>query len=102
MTLKALEIGLHKIESSLDRKQVTNIMFDMIKSGKIPASRVLNIIKNNFEHETAVDVLQDTFRFVIPGILGRYLHTEVVEERTAEMFDMTMKIMTSGKFNTNL
>lgn len=30
------------------------------------------------------------------------MHTEVVEERNAEMFDMTMKIMTSGKFNSNL
>lgn len=45
MTLKALETGLHKIESSLDRKQVINIMYDMIKSGKIPASRVLYILK---------------------------------------------------------
>ena len=102
MTLKALETGLHKIESSLDRKQIINIMFDMIKSGKIPASRVLYILKKNFEHETAVDILQDTFKSVIPGILGRYLHTEVVEERNAEMFDMTMRIMMSGKFNSNL
>lgn len=60
LTLKALETGLHKIESSLDRKQIYNMMYDNIKSSKIPASRVLKIIMNNIEQETAVDVLQDT------------------------------------------
>ena len=57
MTLKALETGMHKIESSLNRKQIMNMLFDMIKSGKVPASRVMKIILNNFEHEKAVDVI---------------------------------------------
>ena len=57
MTLNALETGLHKIESSLDRKQVYNMMYDLLKSQKLPASRVLKIILNNLGHETAVDVL---------------------------------------------
>ena len=57
MTLKALETGLAKITSSLDRKLVLNMIYDLIKSQKIPASRALKIITNNLEHETAVDVL---------------------------------------------
>ena len=101
VTLNAFESQLHKLDSSMARKQQLNMMYDMIKSGKIPASRVLRIVRENMEKENAVDVLQDTFRFIIPGILGRYLHTEVIEQRNEEMFDMTMKIMMSGKFNDN-
>ena len=74
-------------------------MYDLIKSGKIPAARVLKIIINNLEHETAVDVLQDTLRFVVPGILGKFIHTEVNEARNTQMFDLTMRIMKSGRFN---
>ena len=74
-------------------------MYDLIKSGKIPASRVLKIILQNFEHESAVDVLQDVFRFVVPCILSKFLHNEVNEERSSQMFDMTIKIMKSGRFN---
>lgn len=99
MTLQALETKLHKIESSMERKLLLNMMYDLIKSGKMPASRVLKIILNNFEHETAVDVLQDTFRFVAPAILSKFLHNEVNAERSAQMFDLTMKIMKSGRFN---
>ena len=82
MTLQALETGLYKIESSLDRKQIMNMMYDNIKSGKIPASRVIKIIINNLEHETAVDVLQDTLGFICNATLKSFLHSEVVEERT--------------------
>ena len=56
MTLSALETGLHKIESSLDRKQILNMMYDLIKSGSLPASQVLRIILNYIEYETAIDV----------------------------------------------
>ena len=99
LTLKALETGLHKIESSLDRKQIINMMYDNIKSGKLPASRVLKIILNNIEHETAVDVLQDTLGFVCNAIMANYLHQEVKEQRQQELYDIVIKIMTSGRFN---
>ena len=56
MTLSALETGLHKIESSLDRKQILNMMYDLIKNGSLPASQVLRIILNYIEYETAIDV----------------------------------------------
>ena len=74
-------------------------MYDNIKSGKIPASRVLKIIINNIGHETAVDVLQDTLGFVTNAIIKNYLHIEVVEERQAELYNIVMGIMTSGRFN---
>ena len=60
-TLKAFETKLHMIEDKLNRKQAYNIMYDMIKSGKIAGARVLSIIQENIEFETAEDVLQDNF-----------------------------------------
>ena len=58
LTLTALEQqgALSKIESSLERKQLSFIMFDMIKNGKIAGSRLLHIILQNIEQETAEDV----------------------------------------------
>ena len=55
--MKALETGLHNIESSLERKLLYKMLFDNIKSGKIPASRFLRVLMNNIGHETAFDVL---------------------------------------------
>ena len=79
--MKALETGLHKIESSLERKLLYKMLFDNIKSGKIPASRVLKIIMNNIGHETAVDVLTGTLGTITNAVVKSFLHTEVVEER---------------------
>lgn len=48
-TVAALETGLHKIKSSLDRNQLYNILYDMTISGQIPGARVLEIVKNNIK-----------------------------------------------------
>lgn len=74
-------------------------MYDNIKSGKIPASRVLYIIMNNIGEETAVDVLQDTLGFICNATLKSFLHSEAVEGRTEELYNIVMGIMTSGRFN---
>jgi len=74
-------------------------MYDLIKSGKIAGSRVLTIIMKNLEQETAVDVLEDTLRFVVPAILGKFLQSEFYETKNTEMFDLMLKIMQSGTFN---
>ena len=57
------------------------MLFDNIKSGKIPASRVLKIIMNNIGHETAVDILTDTLGPITNEVIKSFLHSEVVEER---------------------
>ena len=77
ITLDAFMSKFHMIESSLNRKLSMNMMFDNVKSGKMAASRLVKIMLNNLEHETAVDVLQDAYRFIIPASLNKYLHTEV-------------------------
>ena len=62
--MQAFWTDLHAIESSLDRKLITNMMYDNVKSGKLPASRVLKIALNNIKKETAFDVIQDTLGFI--------------------------------------
>ena len=76
-----------------------NAMFDAVKTGDLPAARLMKIILPNIEHETAVDILQDTFRFLAPATIKNYLHSEAVEENNAAMFALTMKLMQSGRFN---
>ena len=44
-------------------------------------------------------MLQDTFRFVVPAILGKFLDPAVCEEKNTQMLDLTMRIMKSGRFN---
>jgi len=46
-SLDAFEQRLSDIECRLTRKQIYNILFDMIKSGHIAASRVIKIIKTH-------------------------------------------------------
>lgn len=76
----------YMIESSLNRKLAMNMMYDNVKSGKMAASRLTKILLNNLEHETAVDVLQDAYRFIVPACLNKFLHLEVNEERTEQVF----------------
>ena len=57
ITLDAYMTKFYMIESSLNRKLSMNMMFDNVKSGKMAASRLIKILLNNLEHETAVDVL---------------------------------------------
>lgn len=63
MTLKAFETpgALSKIATSLDRKMIYMIMFNMIKNGKIAGSRLLHIILGNISFETAEDIISDLF-----------------------------------------
>lgn len=96
--MKAFETGLHKLVSSLDRKRIFNMMYDLTKSGQLPASRVLKIILNCIEHETAVDVLVDTFEVVLPALMNKFMHNGGDNYRP-KIFDLTIKIMMSGRFN---
>ena len=51
-------------------------MYDMIKSRRIAGSRVLSIIQKNIENEQAEDILQDTFKILIPTIIAKYIPME--------------------------
>lgn len=78
-SLKVFETSLGKIEDSLSRKQIFNIMYDMLKENYLSGAQVLNICKTQLVNETAVDVLTDVMRFVVPVIIARYLPLENYE-----------------------
>ena len=85
-------------------------MFDMIKSGSLPTSQALHIMLNNLEQESAVEILEDCLCRIIPCILTKYNHESmttsggsfldnVFERSSGEIFNMTRRIMASGRFN---
>lgn len=75
------------------------MMFDMIKSGKIAGSRLLHIVLQNVETETAEDVMGDILRFVIPQVIKKYLPEESYQKTSGNLFDLVIKILKSGKFS---
>lgn len=97
-TLTAFEANFGLIEDKLTRKQTYNMMYDMIKSGKIAASRVMHIVLGHISTETAEDVIQDVFRFIVPVTLKRYVPLDTYQARQSQFFQVVMKILQSGKF----
>ena len=73
-------------------------MYDMIKSKRISASRVLAIILGNVENETAEDILQHLFQRLVPVIVGKYLPIEEYESTTRSLFELSLKLLASGRF----
>ena len=63
-------------------------MYDMIKSQRIAASRVLAIILGNVESEEAEDVIQELFKNLVPDIVGKYLPIEDYESTNRSLFEL--------------
>ena len=105
-SMKVLEDNLVKIESSMSRKQLYNIMQDMLqidhtKLGKSEAilsgAQVLEICKSQMMKETAPDVISDTMRWLIPTIIKKYMPAEMYEKNQGEIFEMIVDgILTAG------
>lgn len=72
-SLHALEKSLYKIEKSMDRKQIYNILNDMLRTGDISGAQLLDIILKQIRQEKADDVLSDVFNSIVPVIIKRYL-----------------------------
>ena len=97
-TLRSFQTNLHKISDKLDRKQAYNVMYDMIKGGRIAGARVLDIINKNIGNETAEDILQDNFKSLIPTIIGKYIPMDQYVKTNQDLFESTLKILASGQF----
>lgn len=99
-SLDVFEERLSDIECRLTRKQIYNILFDMIKSGQIAASRVMKIMKKHIVKETAEDVINDNSKF-IPAILKKYVPEESYEQHNADLFEIMLQILESKKFDSS-
>ena len=97
-TLLSLHSKLHLITDKLDRKQAYNVMYDMIKSGRIAGARVLSVIQKNIENEQAEDILQDVFKILIPTIISKYIPMESYVSINQGLFESTLNILGSGRF----
>jgi len=73
------------------------MLFDMIKSGHVAASRVIKIIKQNLIKETAEDVISDNLMF-IPVILSKYLPEDTYEQHNSDLFNIMFQILKQGTF----
>jgi len=87
-SLAAFAGNLSKIEDALSRKQVYNIMYDMLKENYISGAQVLDICKSQLVQETAVDVLTDVMRSVIPVVIKNYIPLENYEQSHKEIFEL--------------
>lgn len=95
-SLAAFTTNLSKIEDNLSRKQVFNILYDMLKENHISGAQVLEICKTQLVNETAVDVLTDVMRFVIPVVIKNYIPLERYEQSHKEIFELFLSILAKG------
>ncbi len=47
------------LKESMARKQMYNMLYDMMKNGDLSGSQYLDILLNNLVHETGEDVIAD-------------------------------------------
>ena len=74
----------------------------MIKSKRIAGSRVLAIIRRHIVTEEHEEVITDCFRMTLPALLGRYLPIESYIAQNESIFEVTLKILASGKFISSI
>lgn len=79
MSLKTFETRLRDVKDRLTRKQIYSMLYDMIMSGAVAGSRVMQIIANNIDAEDAEDILTDVLMFTVPAIIAKYLPTDTAE-----------------------
>lgn len=69
----------------MNRKQIYNILYDMLKQGDISGAQLFEICTSQIKHESATDVLGDVFNYIIPSIIKRYLPPKVYLESHDEI-----------------
>mmetsp|Transcript_33619 Transcript_33619/g.51814 ORF Transcript_33619/g.51814 Transcript_33619/m.51814 type:complete len:334 (+) Transcript_33619:1840-2841(+) len=100
-SLKAFQEKLAKIEDSISRKQIYNILYDMLKQNDISGAQLLDICKSQMITETAEDVIKDVLRFTIPAVIKSYIPLELYSESHHAIFEMLIdQILASGTIKT--
>ena len=71
-------------------------MYDMLKENYLSGAQVLNICKSQLVNETAVDVLTDVMRFVVPVVIKNYIPLENYESSHKDIFELFLGILAQG------
>jgi len=101
-SINALETGLHKIKSSLDRKQIYSMLYDMTISGKVPCVRVLDIINKNTQDAETEDVIVEVYRGILPLIIKKFVPAETLLPTFDRLFKSTYDLMLSGLYKQSI
>ena len=94
-SIKAFTEGLHKVKGSMNRKQIFNILYDMLQEGDISGAQLLDICLNNIPHETETNVLGDVFKFIIPSLIKKYLPSAKFLLFHEQICDAVFKMLSS-------
>ena len=97
-SLRAFEKNMHKIEDLAERRNVSNQLFDNVKSLRVAGSQALSAIRNALPHEEREEMLVNQLRSIIPTIIKKYLPMDTYEKEMSEMFEAVMTIVQSKKF----
>ena len=101
-SLTAFEKNMTKIDDSMSRKQLYNIMYDMLRAQDISGVRLLNICKSQLVTETSVGVINDVMKFVIPSVIKNNIPLSIYESSHHDIFELILdNILTSGNLKDN-
>lgn len=86
----------------MSRKQLYNIMYDMLRQNDLAGARLLKICKQNLVRETAVDVITETFKMIVPSLIKNHIPLENYEECHHDIFELILDdILSSGIVKDN-
>ena len=64
----------------MTRKQLYNMIFDMMKDGDISGAQFIGIIRRNLATETSDSVISDNLQWNIPAVIKGYIPIEHYEK----------------------
>lgn len=81
------------VEESMARKQLYNMLYDMMKDGDISGYQFIEISINNLIHEEAEDVISETIQYNIPAAINDMIPIQYYEEKYAQLFELILEEM---------
>jgi len=93
MSIKAFEQKLSLIESSMNRKQIYNMLYEMMKDGDISGAFMIEVYKKHLSSETNDSVISDSLQSSIPPIIKNYMPLENFEKEYEELFRLIVGLL---------
>lgn len=77
-----------RFEDTLAKKQIYEMMKDMVKDGRISGAQLIEICLSQLEDETDISVLLHAFKTVIPAMINSYMPSENYAEFKCKIFEL--------------
>lgn len=61
------------------RKQLLNMLFDMMKDGELSGAHFLDMLKKHLINETSDSVIAENLQYNIPAIIKNYIPLDLFE-----------------------